>query len=406
MLSVVAVFCLVELLDILLAYKMSYIAFRYIALHIFVLLIIFVYSRKLTIVKKDFWKVAFIPIFIFVLEEGLRWGRDGDWWGYRDTYNLIAAGYDVNNEFLFKFFWKILANLGFGYPVAIFFASFLFIFSLFYLLRDSKKTIYLSLPIFVIWLGPLSIQLIRWFMGLSVCFVGLKFLFDKSYRNAYLCLLCSFFIHTFVGVLFTPCFIIYSFLKTELLLPSKVICCSIVLVVFANLSFMENFFSFFSIFADSSRYGGYVDNATEWFATSGSADYHRKSTISYLMVMVPFYIVLYKFKAISNKVPHYYFIYNVFVINILLRSISSGSEIVQRIATIYDFAFLLATTWVLYNRSYFKNKLLLVVLVATFIFKAFVFVKPYKSDLLMMYVWDANKMEDSGKAYLLFNNEK
>lgn len=103
MLSVVAVFCLVELLDILLAYKMSYIAFRYIALHIFVLLIIFVYSRKLTIVKKDFWKVAFIPIFIFVLEEGLRWGRDGDWWGYRDTYNLIAAGYDVNNEFLFKF---------------------------------------------------------------------------------------------------------------------------------------------------------------------------------------------------------------------------------------------------------------------------------------------------------------
>lgn len=116
--------------------------------------------------------------------------------------------------------------------------------------------------------------------------------------------------------------------------------------------------------------------------------------------------VIYYLRKIKNKVPHYYFIYNILSLNILLRSISSGSEIVQRIATIYDFAFLLASTFVLYYRNDLRRSILLVVLIAIFAFKTFVFIKPYKSDLLMMYVWDSNKLDDMGKALILFNNEK
>ena len=122
--------------------------------------------------------------------------------------------------------------------------------------------------------------------------------------------------------------------------------------------------------------------------------------------MSPFYVVIYYLRKIKNKVPHYYFIYNILSLNILLRSISSGSEIVQRIATIYDFAFLLASTFVLYYRNDLRRSVLLVVLIAIFAFKTFVFIKPYKSDLLMMYVWDSNKLDDMGKALILFNNEK
>ena len=128
--------------------------------------------------------------------------------------------------------------------------------------------------------------------------------------------------------------------------------------------------------------------------------------VFYLLLMSPFYVVIYYLRKIKNKVPHYYFIYNILSLNILLRSISSGSEIVQRIATIYDFAFLLASTFVLYYRNDLRRSILLVVLIAIFAFKTFVFIKPYKSDLLMMYVWDSNKLDDMGKALILFNNEK
>lgn len=162
---------------------MTYILFRYIIFHIFVLVTILVFSRKLSIVHKKYWKIAFVPILIYAIEEGFRWGRDSDWWGYRATYNLISAGFDVNNEILFKYFWKLLCLWGFEYPVAIFLATLLFIFSLFFLLKYSKQTLFLSLPLFVIWLAPLSIQLIRWFMGLSICFIGLKYLFDNSYKK-------------------------------------------------------------------------------------------------------------------------------------------------------------------------------------------------------------------------------
>lgn len=386
---------------------MSFIAFRYIFLHIVVLIAILIYSRKLSNRKTSYWKTAIIPILLFALEEGLRWGRDGDWWGYRDTYYLLANGYDVNNELLFKFFWKFLSSIGLDYSFAVFFASALFIYSLFFLLKDSRKVLAFALPLFVIWLSPLAIQLIRWFMGLSVCFIALRFLLDGAFKKAYIFLGLSFFIHTFTGVLFVPCFILFHFYSTkELLKPQKVILLSIVLVIFANLSFMEHFFSLLSIFGDSSRYGGYVEHADEWFATSGSADYQRKSTFSYLAVMLPFYIILYYFYKIKDAIPYSYLIINILIINIMLRSISSGSEIVQRIATIYDFGFLFASAMVLYRWRKFKNQLLLMVVIATFLFKTYVFIKPYKSDLLMMYVWDSNKIDDYGKAYILFNNEK
>ena len=98
---------------------MTYILFRYIIFHIIVLVTILVFSRKLSIVHKGYWKIAFVPILIYAIEEGFRWGRDSDWWGYRATYNLISAGFDVNNEILFEYFWKLLCLWGFEYPVAI-----------------------------------------------------------------------------------------------------------------------------------------------------------------------------------------------------------------------------------------------------------------------------------------------
>lgn len=385
---------------------MSYIALRYIFLHLVVLVTIVIYARKLSKDNTRYWKTAIIPILIFALEEGLRWGRDGDWWGYRGTYELLANGYDVSVEPLFGVFWKLLSFVGLEYSFAIFFASGLFIFSLMFLLKDTRKVLAIALPLFVIWLGSSAIQLIRWFMGISVCFVALRFLLDGAFKKAYFFLALSFFIHTFVGALFLPCFILFHYYRNkELLKPQVVILISMVLVIFANLSFMKNFFSLLSIFEDSSRYGGYVENANAWFATSGNEVLQRKSTVSYLMAMLPFYTTLYYFHKIKSKIPHSYFIYNILTINILLRSISSGSEIVQRIATIYDFGFLFAASMVLYNWGKYKVKLFLFVVLATFLYKSYVFIKPYKSDRLMMYVWDSNKINDYGEALMLFDNE-
>lgn len=381
------------------------IAFRYIIFHLILLFVLLSYSKKISKTNKEFWKLSLFPIILFSIEEGLRWGRDGDWWGYRNTFNMLANGYDVNNEFLFKQFWRLLSFVGLDYTFAIYFASLLFIFSVFYLLGGERKYFYISLPLFVIWLSPLAIQLIRWFMGLSFCFIALRLMMEKKNKLAALCIIVSLLIHTFSCVLFIPCVIVYQFWKKEILSPTKVILFSMILVIFANLSFMENFFSLLSVFSNSSRYSGYVENADVWFATSGGDGYNRKSTFSYLAVMMPFYVALYSYSTIKKLDKNYHFFYNVLILNILLRSISSGSEIVQRIATIYDFSFLIVSSVVLFYHQKLRFKFLLLILLATFVYKAYIFIKPYKSDLLMMYVWDSNKLEDYGKAYLLFNQE-
>lgn len=132
---------------------MSYIALRYIFLHLAVLVTIIIYARKLSKENARYWKTAIIPILIFALEEGLRWGRDSDWWGYRGTYELLAIGDDASVELLFGAFWKLLNFIGLDYTFAIFFASGLFIFSLIFLLKDTGKVLTIALPLFVIWLS-------------------------------------------------------------------------------------------------------------------------------------------------------------------------------------------------------------------------------------------------------------
>ena len=97
------------------------------------------------------------------------------------------------------------------------------------------------------------------------------------------------------------------------------------------------------------------------------------------------------------------------VINILLRSISGGSEIIQRMATLYDFAFLILCSYVLYwawiYRESLLNKIVVVIMCSTFIYKTYIYIKPYKSDGLMQYYWDNNRI-DATKANNLYEKEK
>lgn len=112
------------------------IEFRYITLHLIVVFIILIFCNKIYKAPKYmYWKYASVPIFVFTIEEGLRWGREIDWCVYYFVYDNFKNNIFEGHEPLFTSIWWSFAHLGFDYYIIISFCSFLLIFSIFYLFK-------------------------------------------------------------------------------------------------------------------------------------------------------------------------------------------------------------------------------------------------------------------------------
>ena len=387
---------------------MNLIVFRYVFFHVLGLLLIIYYGKKYQDEEQPLWRLSLVPICFYAIEKGLRWGRECDWWAYRDGYLDICKGEITNWEPLFYYVCKIFSVLGFDYPFVILLFTLLFICSVYCLLYYHKYVFALALPIFIIWLSPLAINSIRWIVAMSFAFIGIFNLLKSNIYISLLFLSFALFSHLFCGLLFIPVYMLFFY--NRIILQAKyVIIISIGLVLLSDFSIVKEFTYLLDLFADSDRYGGYVHNADMWFTVDSNEQFQRKSSLLYLFVMIPFYIVLWQSEKISEECEKFHFLYNVMVINILLRSISGGSEIIQRMATLYDFAFLILCSYVLYwawiYRESLLNKIVVVIMCSTFIYKTYIYIKPYKSDGLMQYYWDNNRI-DATKAYNLYEKEK
>lgn len=153
----------------------------------------------------------------------------------------------------------------------------------------------------------------------------------------------------------------------------------------------------FNFFSGFERFAGYLDNANDWFlSTNVKQGIERKSPIIYLFSMLPFYLVLLYGNNVKDKIRRYDLYYNILTVGVLIRSISSGSELVMRIATYYDFAFLIICAVYLASVVKVQNaRWVAILLMVSIIYKTYVYVKPYKYDALMYYYWDEHKISPS-----------
>ena len=110
--------------------------------------------------------------------------------------------------------------------------------------------------------------------------------------------------------------------------------------------------------------------------------------------------LLYTYKN-RTIIPNASFFYNVLTFCVILRSFSSGMEIVARIATFYDFSFLYLCSWFLYKQRFIKSMAIVVVIVwASIAYKAFIFIRPMSDDALNHYVWNSGNISPEKAFYL------
>jgi len=383
------------------------ITLQYILLHILLFVIVIVFAKKLSQCEnKDYWKYCLPIIIFFTIEEGLRWCRDGDWIAYYFAYEQINDNFH-NFEFLFYFLFKNCYLIGLPYTVFISLCSFMWIMSLCYFIQPYKEYSKFFLPICLLYFTIMVSNTFRWHLSMSFFLIGFRCLIENNTKRGLSFIICTLGIHsaTFYLSLIAVLFF-FIFNKTFILKPLIVVLISLLCIIIFQIDYFSNVINFFRIFT-TERFNQYFDNAQRWFYSESDSD-ARKGTIEYIMLMMPFYIILFSSYNIlkDTKISNGYLFYNLFVLLIMLRSLTSGVELLQRMSMYYEIFFIMMISVVFMHRYCLTRQLhsTLIIVVLFVMYKGYIgYFQPYSTEDLMKYIWNSELISPQNAHYYYKN---
>ena len=368
------------------------IEFRYILFHLLLAIILFYYGKQISCKSiNSYWKLSFIPILAFTIEEGLRWGRNIDWCVYYYVYNDYLQGFSSNHEILFQAIWKLYAFFNLPYPIIIASCSCLLIFAIFYFAKTYKSVSYILIPFIVFSCAGTATNLIRWYMGFSFLLIAIKLYQEEKRTLAILLATCS--VCTHIGLIIAvPIFYVLLTYNKVLFKPFAAIIISILLSVLFDPAIMGKFAFIFDLFKGFDRFDTYASDAAGWLIGEGqNADSERRSTSALLIANIPLWVyILVGYKICQNL--NLIKVYNLMLVGIYLKNTASGLELMGRFAYLFEpFICVMASYGILHlikQKRTFANTILLFISVIYILRKLYVFCAPMEYEEFMHYVWD------------------
>jgi hypothetical protein len=302
--------------------------------------------------KVEFWIFAFIPITVYSLITGSRYGWGPDYIFYK--YRLENALRYPEEQLGFKWINQTIKFLDISYVGGYIIYSFVFITCVFILIRSYNRSsiymYYFVIPATLIFVT----SAIRQGLALSFVFLGLYFLNKKKWIGVILCILVGSSIHSSILVTVVIIGAVYLFIKNPI--NWKI---SIPFYLFFTFLFNPSNFSFVSIYISKyislgNSFQSYIDNSDVWFGKEAANDIYNQSPFAlftsssfYISIIYLGYITL-KFKTHNQIV----YIYNVVVIGLIFYRIGFNFEILRRIAEpmlMLYFIVLGYTFYIIYN---------------------------------------------------------
>ena len=368
------------------------IEFRYILFHLLLAIILFYYGKRISHKPINFyWKLSFVPILAFTIEEGLRWGRNIDWCVYYDVYNDYLQGFSSNHEILFQLIWRLYALFNLPYPIIIASCSCLLIFAIFYFTKAYKSVSYILIPFIVFSCAGTATNLIRWYMGFSFLLIAIRLYQEGKNFLAILLAICS--VCTHIGLIVAiPVFYVLLTYNKILFKPFSAIVISVLFSVLFDPAIMGKFSFIFDIFKGFDRFDTYASDAAGWLTGEGqNADSERRSIGALLMANIPLWVYILVGYNVSQNL-HLAKIYNLMLVGIYLKNTASGLELMGRFAYLFEpFICVIASYGILHlikQKRTPANSLLLLISIIYILRKLYVFCAPMEYEEFMHYVWD------------------
>lgn len=350
---------------------------------------------------KNYWRKALVPIIVYTLIEGLRFGRYIDWNLYYFRYNNLGISPSSEDyEFLFKYICFFLYRLGIPYYLFILLQCCFLITSVFLLLKNFRNNLYFIVPAIIVSLMP-NEMFIRWYLAFSFFLVSIHFIINGEQIKAYLFL--TFSILTHVGfVIFIPLIIFYNFLNNKVLPPkigSLIFILTSLFLTLSSLSFIADFSNVLLALGlgegDDNKINSYLlDTESIISGDWGNVGIMEQSLATRIRSIIAYLPAIYWGKSIMQKYNYGYFIYNLFVLGAIVNPLFQQIEIFNRIAASLTFFSLICCGLYYYDSLKFhgRNPYKLIICLLSLLCLLWpslmdVFGRP---DKYAMFIWDAH----------------
>lgn len=384
-------------------------------LHILLLVTMFLGGNMLSksSSSRDFWHKALIPILMYGVVVGLRFGRMVDWNLYYFRFLEIGKNFEKSNyEILFKIFNYIFYSIGLPYWFFIFCESLLLMFSLLFLFQYFKKELFFILPLCLDLIHNNELY-IRWYFAVCFFVVAISFIIYSMPKKAYIFMLIACLVH-YGMVPLIPIVLFAKYLNKYAISP-KVAC---ILFLVTTLGMKVSQLSFFTEISNYILGLGLVTNDSAEFYLSRTEDLINgdlgnigiRDSMSYITQMRLFIayipIILFSEKSCAKR-KYGKLIYNIFVVGAIVSPLFNSIEITDRYSSLFLLFGCLCGGFLFYDkfikRDFSNNSLIqLKMLFYSICFLSYLwpsisicFMNLHINEVL--YIWDAN-----GRNYLPF----
>lgn len=161
-----------------------------------------------------FW----IPCLIYAFVLGYRWNYAYDWWQYYNTFNDIQRGllYRESTEKGYLFINILLGKLGFDYYSIFILEGFIYILSIYVLLKHNKLALVFALPLIYMGCRYSCLNISRQFFAQSILWIGFYYLLKNKKKVYWILGLIACSIHSSAYI-----WIVIFYFAKKLKIPSK-----------------------------------------------------------------------------------------------------------------------------------------------------------------------------------------
>ena len=303
----------------------------------------------------NFGVAAIIPILMYVIVVGSRYGWGADYLWYKYQFENIFLLVTETDQIVFRWLNQFLSIIGFNYVGAFMVYAFIFITCAFVLLRSYREqSIYMYS-----FLLPATLRftsgIIRQGLGISFIYLALVFFYQRKWLLMALVVLIAINIHTATILLLAPMLGIFFIFKKPINLWLSIPLFLFFAFVFdpEKITFLADFLS--NTIKLDSGFQSYIDNSDRWFGEVAINDLYLQSTptliLSSLFYISIFYLGYRALKVRENKQVLY--IYNTVVLGSIMLKAVSFFEILRRLAEPMAMFYFIPLGYVFY--VYFKD---------------------------------------------------
>ncbi len=388
---------------------MSDIKFTFILLKIFELFIFTIYGYILSRTKtnKEYWFKASVPIIVYTLIEGLRFGRLVDWNIYYFGFLYNGERSDrVDFEPLFALLGRISYDLGIPYFFVITIQCLFVIFAVFIVLKHYRKYLTYALPVLLFLLLNAE-QFIRWYIGFAFFLLSVNSIINNNKRFSIIWLVCACLCHS--GIVVIAPIIIFAKRIDKISISPKIafylFFSTIFIFSISDLTFLisgANFLLSKGLGGDANVLSRYLSNIELLInGEFGRFGYmFERNIFGNLRLLIGYGPLIWYGKDMVRNVPYGMFMYNVFVLGAIVYPMFSTVEIFNRYSDAFMFFSLIVSGIFYYNFFVKRVKVSFVIflLVCSSFFMQYapcvenIFNRT--DDKTMKFIWDAKPGEN------------